>query len=615
MEQGSQSAQDMASMLPLLIYDGDCGFCYYWVKYWQALTGDKVHYAPYQQVEQAFPAIPQEEFQRAVQYVDTDKVISSGAKASFQVVSQAEGGGVWLWCYRYVPFFGILSEKAYHLISTHREFFYRICLIVYGHHYLPPRYDVISWIYLRCLGLIYCSAFISFGVQALGLIGSHGIIPVADLKITYFGVLSDFAYWVLPMVFWLNSSDFFIQAVCWCGALSSLLLVFDIYPRANLIILYLLYLSLVSAGQVFMTYQWDTFLLEAGMIALFLIRYRTVAIWLLRFLLFRFMLAGGLVKILSGDPSWPAFTALYKYFETEPIPTPLAWYAHHLPHFLLSCGAAVTLVIELALPFLIFFPRRIRFFVAFSTLFFQSFIILTGNYNFFNLETISLCIVLFDDAAVRAILPRRLIPAMTEKVNAKPHSKRANRAMIAYVAITIFLSLVQFHERFIGRVPYAFAWVNDVLAPFHIVGTYGPFAVITYPRYEILIEGSNDGNHWQEYEFKYKPGDVNRSLGYNIPHQPRLDWQMWFAALSRPEDNPWFQNFMTRLLENSSSVLLLLKTNPFPKHAPLFVRAEFYQYRFSTPEERQQTGAIWVREPVGMYFPQARLKSIFDRGE
>lgn len=591
---------------PLLIYDGDCGFCKYSVRYWHQLTGDKVEYKPYQEVADQYPQIPREAFKRAIQYVAPDGKISSAAKASFLTVSHAKGRGLGLWLYKKLPGFAFISEKVYAFIAAHRSVFYYISIILWGRDPEPPRYQLTAWLFLRILGLLYLAAFISFGTQALGLIGSRGIIPIAD-AVTHAEAHMDAArYWYAPMLFWLNSSDFMIQAICWGGALFSLLLIFNRLPRVSLIILYVLYLSLIYAGQYFMTFQWDLYLLETGVIAIFLISSTTMGIWLLRWLLFRFMLAGGLVKLLSGDSTWQTLTALRYYFNTEPLPTPLAWYANQLPARALSIGAAATLIIEVILPFFIFLPRHLRFVAAGGFLILQTLITLTGNYNFFNLLTIALCLVLFDDATLRKIIPARLLSRL-------PQPKKPYKIMsiftYAFALITVFVSIVQFQLRFIGHAPAPAIWVGNAIEPLHLVSTYGPFAVMTTQRLEIIIEGSDDGINWREYAFKYKPGDVNRRPPWNIPHQPRLDWQMWFAALTTADDTPWFPRFIQRLLENSPDVLALLKTNPFPDHAPRYIRAQFYDYNFTTYEEKAKTGAWWNRRYVMVYFPQVSLRS------
>lgn len=584
---------------PILIYDGDCGFCFYWANYWHKLTGDKVIYKPYQEVAAQYPEIPIEEFQNAVQYVAPDGKISRAAEASFLTLSNAPGKSFWLTLYKKLPGFAFISEKSYAFIASHRDLFFKISIFLWGRNYEPPRYDFIAWLFLRLLGLIFFAAFVSFGVQALGLIGSQGIIPLDNLINAGQNQLSAIRYYILPMVFWLNSSDFAIQAVCWGGAALSLLLVFNILPRINLLLLYFLYLSLVTAGQVFMTFQWDTYLLETGILAIFLIGTPTLGIWLLRWLLFRFIFAGGLVKIFSGDPTWQNLTALSYYFNTEPIPTPLAWYAHHLPLSVLTFATASALFIELVLPFLIFFPRKLRFFAGYAIVLMQSIIILTGNYNFFNLLTILLCLTLFDDNAFNKVFAKR---------TSKPYKITIIFSGIVATFLVI-LSLIDLQARFIGKVPYPLLWTYLVSEPLHLVNPYGPFAVITTERMEIVIEGSNDGINWREYEFKYKPGNIYRPLSWNIPHQPRVDWQMWFAALGSADDNPWFTQFMERLLENSPPVIALLEKNPFPDAPPRYIRAQFYEYNFTTPDERSKTGAIWDRRLVRLYFLQTEKDS------
>ncbi|MHB1949741.1 MAG: lipase maturation factor family protein [Gammaproteobacteria bacterium] len=593
---------------PLLIYDGDCGFCTYWVHYWQKLTGDKVSYLPYQDVAQDYPSVSIEEFQRAVQYVAPDGTIARAAEASFLTLSHAPGKSFWLALYRRLPGFAFFSERSYAFIAAHRDFFYRLSLLFYGKNYEPPHYDLISWIFLRALGIVFLIAFVSFGVQALGLIGSQGIIPISELVQAARDQLGWAGYWFFPMLFYFNSSDFAVQITCWGGALLSLLLIFNIWPRINLVVLYVLYLSLCSAGQMFMSFQWDMYLLETGLIAIILLTSQTLGIWLLRWLLFRFMFGGGIVKLLSGDPTWRDFTALSYYFMTEPLPTPLAWYASNLPQQFLKAATASALFIELFVPFLIFFPRRLRFISAFFILFLQTLILITGNYNFFNILTILLCLVLFDDAAVSKILPQRF----TRFISSKPHIIAANKILTfmtyVFAVFTIFISLVQFYLRFGYTTPAPLLWVVDSVTPLRFVNTYGPFAIITTRRMEIIIEGSNDEINWSEYSFKYKPGDVTRPLRWNIPHQPRLDWQMWFAALGTVQSNPWFLRVMERLLQNSPPVVALLENNPFPDKPPQFLRALFYEYNFTTSEEREKTGAVWKRQLTGFYLSSVHLR-------
>ena len=591
---------------PLLIYDGECGFCAYWARYWKWLTGDSVDYRPYQEVAAQYPTISLADFQRAVQYVTPDGHHASAAEASFLTLSHARGKGIWLALYRKLPGFAAISELAYAFIAAHRQTFYRVSLLLWGRNHEPPRYDQISFLFLRLFGFIYLSAFISFGVQAQGLIGSHGILPLTELVDGVASRVGIERFFLMPMVFWWNASDLAIQVVCWAGAGLSLLLVFNLLPRLSLFLLFVLYLSLLYGGQVFMTYQWDAFLLETGFLALLLSFATTPGIWLLRWLLFRFLFMSGVVKLLSGDPNWWNLSALSYHFFTQPLPTPLAWYAAHLPLGVSIFATGATFFAELFLPFLIFFPRRLRFFAAFGILLLQSCILITGSYNWFNLQTMLLCLLLFDDSALRSIMPQRLIRLLT--VRAEPSARQlvAKVLINALALLIVFCSLVEMDERFGGNPPVVAQAVDRLVEPLHIVSSYGLFAVMTTERDEIIIEGSDDGTEWREYEFRYKPGDVTRRPGWNIPHQPRLDWQMWFAALEDPQSLPWLSRLFQRLLQNEPTVTALLDRNPFPEKPPVYLRAQFYDYTF-TGSQKKAKGVWWDRRSLGLYFPVLHL--------
>src|SRR6476659_8298800 len=397
---------------PLLIYDGDCGFCVYWARYWQKLTGDRVEYRPYQEVAAQNPDIPQAEFQRAVQYIAPDGTRASAAEASFLTLSHASGKGFWLYLYKHVPGFAPVAEWAYAFTAAHRPAFYRVSLLLWGRNHEPPRYELVSFLFLRLLGLVYLSAFVSFAVQAQGLIGSHGIQPLAEFVDNVAGRFGPERFYLVPMVFWLNDSDLAIQVVCWTGV-AALLLSFATTP----------------------------------------------GIWLLRWLLFRFMFMSGVVKLLSGDPNWWNLSALSYHSLTQALPSPLAWYAAQLPSGLLKLATGSMFFVELVLPFLIFAPSRLRSCAAFGILLLQGSILITGNYNWFNLQTMLLCLPLFDDAALRTILPRRLV-----ELQPKPRApRRAVTAVVSALALLIvFCSLVRMDERF-GGSPAAWMQVVDGL--------------------------------------------------------------------------------------------------------------------------------------------------------
>ena len=607
---GKQSAEALkapaASPRPLLVYDGDCGFCGYWARDWQKLTGDRVQYRPDQEVLAQYPTISQAEFQRAVQFIAPDGHRASAAEASFLTLSHARGKGFWLSLYRHLPGFAAVSERAYAFIAAHRPAFFRITLLLWGRSYEPPRHDLVAFLFLPLFGLVYLSAFVSFAVQTQGLIGSHGILPLADFVHALAGPLGWERFFLAPMVFWLSDSDLAITAVCWAGAGLSLLLVFDLLPRLSLFLLYALYLSLFYAGQVFMNFQWDTFLLETGFVAVLLSFATAPGIWLLRWLLFRFVFMSGVVKLLSGDPNWWNLSALSYHFLTQPLPTPLAWYAAQFPPGLLTIATGGMFFVELVLPFLIFCPRRLRFVAAFGILLLQTCILVTGNYNWFNLQTMLLCLALFDDAALRKILARGLARRLEPLARDRAPQPATAVVINAVAALIVFCSLVEMDERFGGTPLAAAEAIDRLLAPLQLVSAYGLFAVMTTRRHEIVIQGSPDGVEWRDYEFRYKPGDVARAPRWNIPHQPRLDWQMWFAALDNPQRLPWFSRFIERLLENEPTVTALLEKNPFPDKPPVYVRAQLYDYTYAGSEERVK-GRWWNRRLLGLYYPVVRL--------
>ena len=597
-----------ASPRPQLIYDGDCGFCVYWARYWERLTGEKVEYRPYQQVAAQYLAIPEADFKRAVQFIAADGRRASAAEASFLTLSHAHGNRFWLALYRHLPGFAPVSERAYEFIAAHRPAFYRLSVLLWGKNHEPPRYELISFLFLRLFGLITLSAFVSFAIQAQGLIGSRGILPLAELVDVLADRLGPERLLLMPMLFWLNDSDIAIQAACWAGAGLSVMLVLNLLPRLSLVLIYALYLSLFNAGQTFMSFQWDTFLLETTIVALLMSFAPTTGVWLARWLLFRFMFMSGVVKLISGDPNWWNLTALGYHFLTQPLPTPLAWYAARLSPGVLRVATGVVFVVELGLPFLIFCPRRLRFVAAFGILILQSFILLTGNYNWFNLQTMLLCLPLFDDAGLRRVLPPRLLGLLEARVSDRAPRRPVKVVVNALALLMVFLSVVQMDVRFGGDPPGAALTFDGWFEPLHLVSPYGLFAVMTTARDEIVIQGSDDGVEWRDYEFRYKPGDVMRRPPWNIPHQPRLDWQMWFAALDDPERVPWFSRFLARLLENEPTVTALLERNPFPEKPPTYVRAQFYDYAYAGDDEHA-AGRWWDRRLLGLYFPAAHLRS------
>jgi predicted DCC family thiol-disulfide oxidoreductase YuxK len=595
----------MPATSPTLLYDGDCGICRYWVTYWHGLTGERVAYRPYQEAAADFPQIPARAFPRAIQLIEPDGQTYSGAAATYRVLQYAPGHGLPWWLYQHLPGFPRATELGYAFFARHRALLNRASKLLWGPALEAERYALVSAVFLRLFGAIYVAAFASLGVQITGLVGRAGILPLTNYLGAAKLVLGSAAYRVLPTLFWLDASDTALFAGTVVGVVLGLLVILNWWVRPALVALFVLYLSYVYAGQDFTSFQWDLLLLEAGFLAIFLTGGSRIVVWLYRWLLFRYLLLAGAVKLLSGDATWRQWTALDYHFWTQPLPTPLAWYAAQLPHELLVAGTAATLLVELGSVFLIFLPRRLRAVGACCVLSFQSLIALTGNYNFFNLLTMLMCIFLFDDAALRRIVPRRLESWLQTK--APRPGRVATTIATALALVVVPVGLNEIWQMFTRTSLPLVGALAETVSPLMIVNPYGLFAVMTTTRPEIVIEGSADGSLWREYVFRYKPGPLTRPPLWNIPHQPRLDWQMWFAALNGMASERWFPNLVLRLLQGSAPVVELLDSNPFPDRPPKFVRAKLYQYRFANRSVHAATGQWWVRQFDGLYFPEVSL--------
>jgi hypothetical protein len=517
------------------------------------------------------------------------------------MLRHAPGRAAWWWCYSHLFGFASSSEAAYAFFAARRRVLNGLTKILWGPRLEAERYTLVSWIFLRVFGAIYMAAFASLGVQVLGLIGHDGILPVGEYFAAAHRAIGNSAYHYLPSLFWMNSSDTALVAGSGVGVLLGLLVIVDRWTRPALIGLFALYLSYVHAGQEFMSFQWDTLLLEVGFLSIFLTGGSRIVVWLFRWLVFRFMFMAGIVKLLSGDPTWHALTALEYHFWSQPLPTPLAWYAAQLPARLLVAGTAAALAVELGVVFLIFSPRRLRAVAAYCVLLLQSMILLTGNYNFFNLLTMLLCLFLFDDAALRVVAGR--FESLAQRRTPVP-GRGATLVATLLAMLVVPIGSNQIWRAFTHAELPVIGSVTRALSPWFIVNPYGLFAVMTTTRPEIVIEGSADGDTWREYVFRYKPGPLTRPALWNIPHQPRLDWQMWFAALGSPRDDPWFVMLMWRLLQGSPPVLALLQDSPFTEAPPKYVRARLYDYRFADGPTHRATGQWWTRRLEGMYFPQ-----------
>jgi predicted DCC family thiol-disulfide oxidoreductase YuxK len=593
---------------PLIVYDGRCAFCIRSVNRAKSITGNRVDYEPYQEAASRFPAIDPKAFGKAVHLIEPDGRVSRGAEAVFAALAL---GGRYPWLirfYRFLPGFARWSEGAYRLIATHRQTTDRIDMLLFGKQEQMPSYRLTRAIFLRLLGAIFLMAFVSAWVQIAGLVGSGGILPVQAFIEAVKEHFGNGGFWLFPTLCWFNASDHFLQFLCGGGVVAAILVVIGLQWPA-MVACVVFYLSIAVAGQDFFLFQWDFLLVEAGFLAIFLCRLkfwkprdltepsRTV-ILLLRWLLFRVLFMSGVVKLSSGDLSWRHWTALQFHYMTQPLPTWVGWYFFQLPAWFQFPSCGVVFLVELILPFFIFFPRRPRMIAFWGIIAFQLLIVITGNYGFFNWLTIALCFTLPDDFFWRRLLRQR----GQTSVAAPPRWRAAVTLPLATILLIVTVPVC------IDAFGLGISWpgpqaaLANRLAAFRIANGYGLFAVMTTTRMEIIVEGSDDGQNWKAYEFKWKPGDVDRRPAFTLGHMPRLDWEMWFAALSDPATNPWFMQFMDRLRTGAPEVLSLLESNPFPDHPPKFIRAMAYDYNFTNLQTKRATGAWWKRRELTTYW-------------
>src|SRR2546421_11152364 len=394
----------------LVIFDGDCHFCRRWIERWRELTGGAVDYAPFQEAAARFPEIPREDFERALHFIDNEGTVYRGAEAVFRSLGIVRGGRALVWCYEHIPGFAPITEAAYRMIASNRmvgSFFTRL---LWGNEVRRPTYFKSRDLFVRSLGAIYLIAFVSLWVQIDGLIGEHGILPVGQHLQFARAQLGSDAFLVLPTLCWFNSSNGFLHILCGAGAIISVLLMAGLAPVLSLALLFVLYLSLTIAGQTFLSFQWDILLLEVGFLALFFAPWRwrmdpnnpppfsRVGLVFLKLLLFKLLFMSGVVKLTSHDESWWDLTALDYHYWTQPLPTVIGWWSDQHPEWFKKFSVAFCLFVEIIAPFFIWAPRRLRHIAAGLLVALQLAIAATGNYCFFNLLTLALCLLLLDDA-------------------------------------------------------------------------------------------------------------------------------------------------------------------------------------------------------------------------
>jgi hypothetical protein len=470
----------------------------------------------------------------------------------------------------------------------------------------PPtgseEYWLTRFVLLRLLGFVYFIAFLSLANQVLPLIGSRGLLPAARL------FESDASFFDHPTIFWPAHSDAFLSAMSWVGVALSAVVMFGWASGVLMAVLWVLYLSFVHVGQAWYSFGWEIQLLETGFLAIFLCppldgrpfparAPPVIVIVLFRWLAFRIMLGAGLIKI-RGDDCWRDLTALYYHYETQPIPNAISRLLHFAPRWVHQLGCLFNHFIELVVPWFAFWPARGRRIAGILLIAFQILLIFSGNLSFLNWLTIVPCLACLDDGVWRRVLPKRLI-AMADhaKEKAQPYKPVAAWCVAALVlALSFYPVANMLSSRQI---------MNTSFNPLHLVNTYGAFGSVGRERYEIVLEGTTDEvltpqTRWVAYEFKAKPGDPNRMPPFVAPYHYRLDWEIWFAAMSDVYHHPWMAHLVWKLLHNDPATLSLLADLPFPK-PPSFIRAELYRYQFTPPFSGAD--GYWTRTRVDAWLP------------
>jgi hypothetical protein len=482
----------------------------------------------------------------------------------------------------------------------------------------PPTYWLTRFVILRLLGVIYAVAFLVVINQIVPLIGSNGLLPVGIyLKQVSAALGSVGAGFVrLPSLFWFSHTDTVLLTTAWIGFALSLVVVAGYANAPLLAVLWFLYMSFVHAGQDWYGYGWEIQLTETGFLAIFLCPLLDMRpfprrappmpiIILFRWLICRIMLGSGLIKF-RGDKIWRNGTALYYHFVTQPIPGPLSRWFHFLPHTALKIGVWFNWLAELVAPWFVFWPRLTRHIAGTVIVLFQIFIILSGNLSFLNWLTIVPALACFDDGFWSRLLPRILVrKAQAAAGRAEESQPMQNTALVVAVVIGLLSIQPAINMLSTGQI------MNTSFDPLDLVNTYGAFGTVGQERLNVVFEGTmdeklDDKANWKPYIYKGLPVSLDKMPPQIAPYQLRLDWQMWFAAMSSADQYPWTYNLVWKLLHNDLGAVSLFADNPFPHNPPRYVRAVLYRYAFAKPGNPQ--GLWWNRQQMGIWIPAISAK-------
>ncbi len=467
----------------------------------------------------------------------------------------------------------------------------------------PQNYSIGIEIFLRLLGVIYVVVYIPFLFQIRGLIGQKGILPVSQFLKNVRLNTGKKCYVRFPTIFWIWHSDHALLALVWAGIIMGCLLMLGSSPPIFLLLLYLIHLSITNVGQDFLSFGWETFLMEITFAAFVMTAthpYNFLGWFSLNFLLFRFYFQAGASKILSGDRTWRDLTAISYHYMTQPLPNTIAWYFHKLPMWFHKLSCLGMFCIELLVPFMIFLSPEMRFFAFILLAGLQFGIWLTGNFSYLNHLTVVFCIILLNNMF--------FVPFASDIDACNCFSHGSFEAISSsYIWNTVILLLaslflvLQIAALFYPFLPLNFFYkILKGVSPFHIAYPHGIFSVMTTSRHEIVLEASMDGKEWEEFEFLYKPGNVSLRPRRVSPYQPRLDWQAWFLPFGR-SDLLWFHNLIQKIIERSPEVIRLFRRVPFQNREFRYLRALVYDYQFTSWEEKSKTGNWWKRSLQGIF--------------
>ncbi|MFP5519025.1 MAG: lipase maturation factor family protein [Bdellovibrionia bacterium] len=475
-------------------------------------------------------------------------------------------------------------------------------------------YQIGFWLFLQGLALCFFLAFLSLLTQLGTLFGRDGILSI-DIFLGALEREPGFSkYYQVPSLFWLSSHDLTLWLAVLAGLTVSTLAFIGVAPGLMLFIAWLLYLSFVSTGQDFMGYQWDGLLLELGFVTSLFLPWsldgfgaRTfpnlttdsqiylVLFWLI---LFKLLFGSGLSKLLSKEKSWRELSALNFHFWTQPLPNAGAYFMHQLPANIKKVITALVLAVEILVPFMFFASAEYKLIAAVIILIFQLFIFVTGNFTFFNILTSALTLTLVADTYWQDFT---WLNAIQPEFVALNTSGWLLFVTVAMISIHLFWINFTISEKFVWN--KLFIPVARILYYLRLNNHYSLFSTMTRERYELILEGSRDGEHWQEYQFRYKPDSLTKPLKQVAPHQPRVDWQLWFAALGHFHQNLWMQNLVVQIFWQSPEVLRIFAHNPFGEEAPQFLRWQKYSYSFAAKNTDTHSRQIWERQWLSTYSP------------